>query len=308
MDFLRKFNIKKIVLYLLVIILAAYGLGALILFATGGSFTKGFGPYHTVEDTTTSNLEGIKEIDVDVSSANIDVIKEETNVFKAHLNGKIATSDNLQKPEMQSSQSGSTLFIKVIDKPSISFGSFNSSLKLDVYIPTSYNGNVKLISSSGDINMNDFKFNKLKCNLSSGVLTMNNMSAETFDYDSSSGSLKAEGLTTKTSSLNTSSGIIDITKFSGNLKSSSSSGAIKVQYAAFDNNIDIHSSSGKIEVKLPKTAQFYLDAATSSGGITCSFPITVNGNRRDHSLRGVVVSSKNTVRLDASSGDINVLQ
>jgi len=94
--------------------------------------------------------------------------------------------------------------------------------------------------------------------------------------------------------------------FSGDLKSESSSGDTTVHYSDFDNNINMHSSSGRVLLKLPASAHFNLDASASSGDVTCDFPITVSGKKNDHKLQGTVVNGKNKISIDVSSGDINI--
>ena len=306
MNFNKKYDVKKIVIYLLGIMFVTLGLGTLILFGTGANFIKGIKPNHTVDYTKTSNLNGINEIDVDASSATINIIPDVTSQVKTHFYGDVTASNNSTKPEIQCYKSGSTLVIKEVNKTHISFGFFSSNVKLDVHIPSDYNKDIKLSSSSGDININDYKFNKLKCDLSSGSLNIRNVNADTFNYSNSSGNLKADKLSTKNTTLDSSSGSINISTFSGDLTSESSSGDCNIQYANFHNNIDMSSSSGKIELTLPESAQFDLDAEASSGDITCNFPITVSG-KNEHKLRGIVVNDNNKIKLDASSGDIKIL-
>lgn len=308
MDFYKKLNVKKIVMYLLAIMLIAYGLGALIMFGTGVNFVKGSKANYTLDDTKTSNIQGINEINVDISSATINIIPQGTSEVKAHLYGDVMSSSSYTKPELECYKSGNTLVIKEVNKNHLMMGFFSSNIKLDVYIPSDYSNDFKLVSSSGDINANGYKFNKFQCNLSSGSLNLKDIKADTFNYSNSSGDLKANKLTTNTTTLHSSSGSINIDMFSGDLKSDSSSGDIKIQYADFHNNIDMHSSSGEIVLKFPKSAEFRLDASASSGDVTCDFPITVSGKNNDHKLQGVVGSDKNNIRLDVSSGDIKILQ
>lgn len=307
MKFLEKFNIKKVVIYLFGIMFVTLGIGALIMFATGTNFMKGIHSSHaSVNDSKTSNISGINEIDVDVSSSDINIIPEGTSQVKAHLYGDMSSNNKHTNSKIQCYKSGDTLVIKQVE-PHINFVFFSSNLKLDVYIPADYNKDIKLVSASGDINVNDYKLNKLQCNLSSGNLKMNNINADTFNYLSSSGDLKADKLTTNTTTLDSSSGSININEFSGDLTAENSSGDTSIEYADFNNNINVHSSSGEIALTLPKSAEFDLDAVASSGDITTDFPITVSGKDGEQKLQGVVVNDKNKIKLDASSGDIKIL-
>jgi lia operon protein LiaG len=136
---------------------------------------------------------------------------------------------------------------------------------------------------------------------------MSNIKANVFNYDCSSGDFRAKGLSTGSSSVESTSGTINITDFTGDLKADSSSGDVSIDYANFDNNTDIHATSGNINLTLPKGSRFHLNATTSSGDISCDFPITITKNKKDNYLEGDVGSSGRVVRLDASSGDIKCL-
>ncbi len=326
----KKFNIKKIVIYLLGIMLVSFGLGKMIMIGTGtnpvsGIIKTGQLTNHTktttnnsindtksdannsIDDTKTSSLDGINEINVNAYSATINIIPEGTSNVKVHFYGDVTSNNSYTKPEIQCTKSGNSLVIKEVNETNTTSGFLNSNIKLDVYIPSDYNKDVELTCSSGDINVNEYKFNKLDCNISSGDLNMNNINANTFNYSNSSGNLKADKLTTNTTSLISSSGSININNFSGDLKLGSSSGDTNIEYGDFHNSIDMHSSSGQLVLTLPISAEFNLDASASSGDVTCEFPITISGKNDDHKIQGVVVNGKNKINLDASSGDIKIL-
>jgi lia operon protein LiaG len=306
---MEKFNMKKLVLGLLGVMLIAYGIGAIIVFVsprTSFNLRENISNINSDIDTVkTASLSGIKDIKVNVSSASINIIPTNDADLKAHLNGSI-TSSSSSNFELECYNSGSTLYVNVNNKTKINFGFFSSSLRLDVYIPSNYTNDLKLSSSSGSINVKDLKLTALQCTASSGSTTIDNVTADSFDYSSSSGSLNANNLNTKNSKLSSSSGSKNLRGFTGDLKSSSSSGSTRVEYSSFDNNIDITASSGGIEVTLPETATFYLDCSASSGSIKSDFPVTVSGSSEKHQLKGTVGSDKNKVKIHTSSGSIRI--
>lgn len=304
----KKYDMKKIALSLLGVVCVCYGLAALILFETGGNLFNQIGNQYTISDTKKSSIENIHQISVDASSITLNIVPENTNEVKVNLSGSVSTSSSYTKPELQCYKSGDTLYISVKDHTGIYFGFFNSNMKLDVYVPSSYNNDMKLSSSAGDININGFKLTSLKCSLSAGKLTMSNISASTFSYNNSAGNLKADALFTENATLNSSAGSIDISQFTGNVNSTNSAGDTKIQYASFNNNIDVHSSAGKIEITLPSNAQFNLDAASSFGNVKCNFPITTTGVTKDNKLEGNVGNSSNKIKLQNSAGNINLIK
>lgn len=303
---MEKFNIKKLVLGLLAVMLIAYGIGAIIMFVSPGTSLKGEKSSFDINDTKTANLNGIKEIQVNVASTSINIIPTTDSEIKAHLNGNIISMGTYSKPDLECYSSGNTLHVNVKNKSGVNFGFFSSSLKLDIYFPAAYSNELKLSSSSGSINVRDLKLSKLQCSASSGSTTLENVTADSFDYNSSSGSLNANGLITKTSKLTSSSGSKRLSGFTGDLRATSSSGSTRVEYSNFDNNIDINASSGSVEIKLPEISAFYLDASASSGSVRSDFPITVTGSNEKHQLKGSVGSDKNKVRVNTSSGSIKI--
>ena len=305
---MKNFNIKNLVLGLLAVMVIAYGIGTIIMFTSPGSVFNGEKNSFNINDTKTASLNGIKAINVNVSSTSINIIPTNESEFKAHLEGNVVSMGSYAKPDLECYTSGNTLYVNVKNKSGVNFGFFSSSLKLDIYFPAAYSNELKLSSSSGSINARDLKLSKLQCTASSGSTTLENVTADSFDYSSSSGSLNANGLTTNTTKLTSSSGGKRVSSFIGDIKSSSSSGSTKIEYSLFDNSIDINASSGSVEVKLPETAAFYLDANVSSGSIRSDFPIMVTGSNNKHQLKGTVGSDKNKVKINTSSGSIRIIK
>ena len=84
------------------------------------------------------------------------------------------------------------------------------------------------------------------------------------------------------------------------------SGAINVQYASFASNvISLDSASGDLKLSIPKDAVFYLKARSSSGKVSCGFPIQVKESGKNK-LEGASGEGQNEVILDTHSGDIDI--
>lgn len=303
---MERFNVRKLVLSLLAVMLIAYGIGAIIMFTSPRSAFNGEKSSYEIDQVKTASLSGIKEVKVNVSSTGINIIPYAESEVKAHLNGNIVSMGTYTKPDLECYTSGSTLYVNVKNNNKINFGFFSSSMKLDVYIPSNYSNELKLTSSSGSIHVKDLKLSSLQCTASSGSTTIDNVAADNFEYNCSSGSITANGLTTKNTKLSSSSGSKKLTGFTGNLRSSSSSGSTRVEYASFDNDIDISASSGSVEITLPENSTFYIDASASSGSIRTDFPVTVVGSSDKRQLKGVVGNDKNKVKIHTSSGSIRI--
>lgn len=302
-------NKKRLAMFLFGVMLICAGLGALIAYAYNPSnpFSMMGGKYTVnVDDTKSSDIKDVEAISVKVSSADLNIIPEDREDVKAVLTGYINSSSEVMKPELTVDKSSGRLSIGVKSQKAY-FGYVNMSLKMDIYIPNSYARDLSLDTSSGDINLDKkMLLSDVTCSLSSGDLTIRNLSCNKFSYDCSSGSLKADSLNTKETRLDSSSGDITINGFTGNIEGESSSGTISLGYKEFNNNVTLRAQSGDIELKLPESSEFYLDASCSSGEVECNFPITISGKKKDNVLIGTVKSDKNKVKLNTSSGDITV--
>ncbi len=301
-------SIKNIIKYLVIIMLICYGIGFTIISFTGGfkgDFSisyKNKKTYNDLDQEKIEKIDTISQISAETSSCDVNIIPEDREDIKAHFYGN-ATSTF--KPELETKINGKELLI-FIKRPK-SYSIFNSDLKLDIFVPENYKENIKIDSSSGSINIqNELTLNNLFIDVSSGDASLKDLNIKNLKYDSSSGSLIGENIVTDSTVLDVSSGTIELNDFTGDLKGDSSSGTIKVNYNVFDNNIDLDTSSGTVNIGLPDDAKFYLDAECSSGEIECDFPIVVRGKQEDNTLRGTVGNDKNKIKIDTSSGDINI--
>jgi len=74
-----------------------------------------------------------------------------------------------------------------------------------------------------------------------------------------------------------------------------------LQYDESGSNINVNTTSGKTEIKLPENAGFHLDYKTNSGSGKCDIPITVSGTQKRNNLEGTVVSDSNSVNVSSTS-------
>jgi Uncharacterized conserved protein len=327
--------IKKLLMYLLSITLICYGVGfAIIIAYNKGDLSSVFASNRinindnkyissnnsdsnksstdsgvksgtqTTDEEKNEPIASIKNITVHIASGNIHVISENRSDVRAHLYGTINSSSS-SKPTLETSIVEDTLNIDIKNQITI-IGFSNIDLSLDVYIPSSYSNNIKLTSTSGDISIDNFTLSSLDCALTSGNFKFDKLTADDFIYKSSSGDFTAHTLITKKSDITSTSGKIEISDFTGDLKSSSTSGDINICYSKFNNNADINVTSGDVMLKLPENAEFTLSAKATSGDVNCEFPITISGKKKDNNIEGTVKNDKNKVTIKTISGDITI--
>jgi len=333
----EKWNMKKIVLYLLVVMGASFGIGLSILASTGwGGVNFGGSRYavnqekaqtintnkntgagqnsevnqqtSTVQNTevnqqNTSEAKTVNDISIEADSSDINIISEDRQDVKAVLTGKASNKE--VEPKLEMNLSNDKLFISVKTKSIISIN-VNSNVQLNVYVPKDYKNNLKVKASSAKVNIKDFNLKEYSCEVTSGNMTIENMNSEVVSVKSSSGRLRGNNINSKRTSVNITSGAISIDKFKGDLQGGCTSGSIDISYAEFNNNIDLTAVSGNININLPKESEFYLDARAASGNVSCNFPITVSGEQKQNHIFGTVKSDKNKINIKVSSGNVYI--
>ncbi|WP_234122735.1 DUF4097 family beta strand repeat-containing protein [Clostridium hydrogenum] len=321
MNFKDNFNIKKIVMCLVGIMLIAYGIAAITFFTFGkfsfeeakSNYNK-FGAHgifhlsshdYNYHDSKTMQLDGIDEISIDLSAGNVKFNNEGTNAIKVKVDGTI-TSSSSTKPQLKCYKQGGILYIELIRDHGIIFGDYSQNIDVNISLPTAYRNNMKIVSSAGDVDISGYEFKALNCKLSAGSLVMNNMSADKFTYKNYAGDLKADNLKTKSSEVRASAGKIQITGFTGDIEGNNSAGDTDIQYNKFNNNIDLTATAGQIELTLPKDSKFKLDAAASVGSIESNFSgINVSGEI-SKSASGEIGKSNNIIKLKNTAGNIKI--
>lgn len=317
MDFKNKFNVKKVVLCLLGIVLVSYGIAALIFFSFGNfSFVKNnrLGNHGLFQLASNSydyhasksmNLDGIDEISINFYSGDIKFNNEGTNSLKVKVDGDIDVSGAYTKPELKCYREGKTLYVELIKKGF--FLHYSSDITANISIPTSYKNSLKVVSSAGDINIGGYEFKNLDCKLSAGKLKMQNMSADTFTYKNSAGDLNADNLKTKSSNFRASAGKIQITKFTGDIEGVNVAGNTEIQYDKFNNNVNFSASAGNTIITVPKASEFKLDAKTSAGNIKSDFSgVDISGKFGEQVAKGEIGKSNNIIQLKDSAGNIEI--
>jgi lia operon protein LiaG len=284
----KNMNIKKVSLWLFVIMAVSFAIAAAIFFQTGGYEKATI--KHTIEDSKTFALEGIKEIKISAVSADINVIPVDTNEVSAHFYGN-STSNQVEKyPKLTGKIENNKIIIKVEETFKIGFNiGFNNNLKLDISVPKAYSEDISINTTSGDTFIEKLSLNNFKFNSVSGELDLNKLNS-------------------KVSELSTVSGDLTVTEFTGDIALNSVSGKLSVDYASFDNDIRVGTTSGDTKIILPENAEFYLDFSTVSGDANCNFPITTEGTQKRRGLKGSVGSTNNEIRISSISGELDILR
>ncbi|WP_373861673.1 DUF4097 family beta strand repeat-containing protein [Clostridium tagluense] len=90
---------------------------------------------------------------------------------------------------------------------------------------------------------------------------------------------------------------------SGDILGGSVSGSFKFNYKDFGNDINIDTTSGDVELKLPKKSEFKLDFDSTSGDLKNDFPIKITEETDKHEIKGTVGNGNKTIKIDTTSGN-----
>ena len=281
-------NIQKTVIWLVVIAVVSLTIAAIAFFSTE-NYMVSFRDRNNfegnpIDEVNTFGIYQLKEIYIHSVSSDVSVFSTDEEEIKIHFYGRTALKSEKASPKLITNLEGSKLKIE-IEYPKVIF--YNADVVLDVYIPQDYTGNINIDAVSADVDISNLDINNFQCKTVSGDLKIK--------------SLGSDNLT-----LNTTSGEVNIMDFTGNLKADSVSGDINVRYRVFDNNIDIKTISGKVEIDLPQYAEFYLKTNTVSGEVVAKFPITIISFNKMKQLEGTVGTGDNRIIIDTVSGDIYI--
>lgn len=312
-------NVKKLVIYLSIIAGITLVIGFSILSFTnksnpifnGHSLTFNFeninnkdGNAYTINQEKKLNADGIKDISIDVTTAQVNIIPEDRTDVQAIFTGNVVTSSPYSEPQLKAEVLGDKISIVVENKSPVSFN-FNSRFNLDIHVPKNYNGNISIEATTGKIVLSDMSLESLKTKATTGDVEFKNINLNTLVVECTTGNIDLYNIKSKKSTVNAITGKISISSFTGDLSGKITTGKVNIEYSEFSNNVNFKATTGSISLRLPKNAEFALDASVITGNVSCNFPMSLNSSSRKEII-GVVKSDKNQINLSAVTGDINV--
>jgi Putative adhesin len=83
---------------------------------------------------------------------------------------------------------------------------------------------------------------------------------------------------------------------------------VSIGNAKWSGELKVRSTNGSVDVTLPASAEFTLDAATTNGGINTDFPITVQGSFNSKRLSGTVGAGGRELKVGTTNGGIKLMK
>ena len=304
-------TLKTIVWITAAIAAVSLGIATVLFFATDmREFWEG-GSRILVDEQRALDVEGLETLRVRTSSTDVYLAASEDNRIEVRLHGTVTTNQSEAVPVLAAVQSGEVLEISTErrDGRRWTAGFFLSDLILEIHLPRRFRGSLAVKTSSGDVQIDDQILSELFVETSSGTLQLHSIQADTVVMESSSGDQAVEGMRAASSEMTSSSGEIAASALEGALRAKSSSGDIILRCAAFTADLEVRSSSGEVELYLTEGASFLVEAKSSSGDISCTFPITLSeadSQMSSNRLFGRVGEGTHRVVVKTSSGDITI--
>ncbi len=211
-------------------------------------------------------------------SISYDLVVPAETELRSHTGSGSQSVEGLQKQIEIESGSGSLKISDIGDTVRAETGS--GGIEID-----RVKGNVRTKAGSGSIRATDIA-GGFEGRTGSGHITLE---------QTASGSVRA----------NTGSGGMELRGVHGSLDARAGSGTITAEGNP-TGSWTVDSGSGNIHLKLASEASFDLDAHTSSGSISVSQPVTVQGTMGHKELRGKVHGGGVPVQVETGSGNIEI--
>lgn len=232
----------------------------------------------------------INHIAINAVSENTTIREVAGDDITARFHGSISSASPDDRPHLQVKQQGDTAEIRIERHRHVAFGWMHNEAVLEVGIPKQYAGKLTAEGVSSDITLGSHHYAEV------ALKTI-------------SGDILAQDLTTERTSISSVSGDVVVKALTGDVDANSTSGDVALAFAKMPGSIAVKTISGDIRIGMPPNAGFTLDAHSTSGDVTCDFPITLTDPHTDggeHGLAGTVGSGKGAVTARAVSGDIGI--
>ncbi len=237
--------------------------------------------WETIDEEKFAEIEGINNISVSSSFIDIKVTSADRDNVRICYYGTMKSN---VVPSLEVDVISNKLDIKLKNPKSNSYSVVDSDVVLEVFVPKSFNSDINVSTSSGDIYMKD-------------------LLGKIFNMSASSGQMKLENLQGELLNLSTSSGDIGLEDFIGNINVTSSSGGVTLNSYKTSGDMKIATSSGDVSIGFGDDANYKISGSTSSGDVEFIGPVSLEKDRSGNFQLGIG-SEEKSININTSSGDI----
>lgn len=229
--------------------------------------------------------DNINEIAINLNSQNIKVQNYEGQTLKVQIKSNSSVSSELPETEEGNKLTLSSNY----DTPG------NASITLS--IPNSFKsrGALKIITSSGDVNISNVTLDTLGISTASGNTDVSNLNLNYFNLNSASGDIHFKNISAlNETKLASSSGEIVGDGNLGKITASTTSGDMELKLEKSIAASSLSSVSGYIDLSLPRNSDYKIDFETVSGHLDSSNKKLSNGN------------GSSIINVNTTSGNLNI--
>lgn len=188
-----------------------------------------------------------KQLVMDVVSSDISLKYHNKDEVRAVMHGFTSTADEDKLPKLIINDFDDKVTVKV-QWPKVNLGFISTDIELDVYIPSSYTGQVMFETVSGDVRFDDATFDRITVNTVSGEFECGDIVAGKFDLATTSGDFELNHVSGEIE-FESVSGKMDFTlsEWKGDVKGSTVSGDVSIFADEEPVDVRFDSVSGDVE-------------------------------------------------------------
>lgn len=315
---MQRSTLSRVVIIAAAVAAVSFGVAAAIVFTfgparfgvglsrAGGAGTAGI----RVDEKESIEAAGLESIAIGMVSEDIRLREGAGERIEIRFHGTVRAASPDRIPRLQAARNGAAADISLERGWTVLGGFYWGDLVLEVTVPAGYAGRLQAESVSGDIELADHDgYAALILATTSGNVRAGAVRAGEFRLRTTSGDLRAEAVRARSADLASVSGNLEVRGLTGDTRAHSTSGEVSLGYEEVPRSIDIDSTSGDVTLLLPGGAEFRLDARSTSGELSCGFPIRLSESRSGGGRRviaGEVGGSDREVKVRTVSGDIRV--
>lgn len=272
-------------------------------------------------NTLTFSLEGISDLTISYDDENVSFFESDDDdlIVKEYM------TENKKSYHADVKQKSGSIQIREGGKPVFKKG---FSRYIEVYLPASYNENLAVSSTDGNLDMTEVELSlsKIRIDTTSGMVKLQEASAADIHLSSTKGSLELGTVTAEKIKIETTQGEVDCerleglvtyTSTSGNISVKSAkgsgtyradnSGKLSVVYESVTGDLSFYNKNDNVELTLPDKLSFTFEAVTKNGSISTDFQENIS--IKDKTAKGTVGEHPSVkVKAETKNGNIHVTQ
>ncbi|WP_122638462.1 DUF4097 family beta strand repeat-containing protein [Romboutsia sp. Marseille-P6047] len=240
------------------------------------------------------SLKNINDINLDLDVDDVTFLENTEDKIKIveKCNRELSEKEQLKIEEGDNS-------INIYRNSKLDINSVAKSFKREllIYLPSSYNKNLNVTLSIGDINFtSDLNLENLEIYLSTGDVNIDkNVNCKSFIAESSTGDMNINYLSANSYGIGLNTGSVDVSTLLGQGYINITTGDIKCGISNLTGNTELSSSIGDITVNIQKENKFLLDTSCDIGEVDTDFKSNSIGK-----------NPKNILKVKCGCGDIKI--